>query len=265
VVWLAGTLGVLTPRLTTVQMRALVRLGVILRWVAVAFAGLAGLLGPRVPNLLAEEILAAVIYNGLVMGAAYRATDEALPTVALATTVIDQLFCFTFIGLYNVTPGSHQVAAYVPGLIEAVAFFGVAGAVLSTGIFLAGVLVAQVTGTVLGRGTFDSVGVFGATMIVILIAACLAAVSQVLGRPVDTGVPNRAAVPGPTPPPRPALSGRQHDVLQLLAQGSSNAMIASRLGVSERMVKASVERLLTQLKARNRAEAVATAIRYELL
>ena len=264
-VWQAGTLGVLTPRLNVAQMRALIRLGVILRWVAVAFAGLAGLLGPRVPNLLPAEILAAVIYNGLVMGAAVRAPDEAVPQIALVTTVVDQLFCFTFLGLYNVGPDSQQVAAYVPGMIEAVAFFGVAGAVLSAGMFLTGVVVAQGTVTVLGRGPFDSVGIFGATMIVILIGTCLAAVSQVVGETADGAVSGEGIVHTTAAPLRPGLSGQEQDVLHMLAEGCSNAMIASRLGLSERRVKACVERLLTQLKARNRAEAVAYAIRTGLL
>jgi DNA-binding NarL/FixJ family response regulator len=246
-------------------MRALIRLGVILRWVAVAFAGLAGLLGPRVPHLLTAEILAAVVYNGMVMGAAFRAPDEALPRVALVTTVIDQLFCFTFIGLYNVMPDSHQIAAYIPATIEAVAFFGVAGAVLSSGIFVTGLLVVEATGAVLWRGAFDSMGVFGATMIIILIAACLAAVGHVLAHAAGDAVPDGAAAPSPATLSRPQLSGRQQEVLRLVAQGCSNAMIAGRLGVSERMVKASLERLLTQLKARNRAEAVAAAIHHELL
>jgi DNA-binding CsgD family transcriptional regulator len=265
VVWQAGTLGVLTPRLNVPQMRALIRLGVILRWVAVAFAGLAGLLGPRVPNLLPAEILAAVIYNGLVMGAAIRAPDEAVPQIALVTTLIDQLFCFTFLGLYNVAPDSRQVAAYVPGMIEAVAFFGAAGAVLSSGIFLTGVVVVQGTVAVLMRGPFDSEGIFGATMIVILIGTCLAAVGQVVGNAADDAVRSEGTVHRTAPPLRPGLSGQEQDVLQMLAEGCSNAMIASRLGLSERRVKACVERLLTQLKARNRAEAVASAIRTGLL
>jgi DNA-binding CsgD family transcriptional regulator len=261
--WLTGTFLVLTPRVTVRQMRALIRLGVILRWVALAFAGLAGLLTSRPPNMLGAEILAAVVYNGLVSGAAVRASKEALPTVALVTTIIDQLFCFTFIGLYNVVPGGHQVAAYVPAMIEAVAFFGAVGAVLSTSIFLIGVVVAQATLVGLGRGPFDSLGVFASTMIVILIGACLAAVTEVLEHSAGAEAPRAEAVRRPDAPPR--LTGRQQDVLRLVAEGCSNAMIASRLGLSERTVKACLERLLTEVKARNRAEAVAAAIRSGLL
>lgn len=247
-------------------MRALIRLGVILRWVSVAFAGLAGLLFPRVPRMLTAEILLAVVYNGLVMRAAARASDDALPAVALVTTVIDQLFCFTFIGLYNVMPESHQVAAYVPGMIEAVAFFRTGGAVLSVGIFLTGVVLVEAAGAVLGLARFDPVSVFGATMIVILIGGCLAAVSQVLEGAAAEKVPKARPVnSNGSAPSQPSLSHQQQEVLRLVAQGCSNSMIASQLGMSERTVKACLERLLGQLRARNRAEAVAAAIRGGLL
>lgn len=263
--WLTGAFLDLPPRLTARQMRALVRFGVILRWIALAFAGLAGLLGPRPPDLLAAEILAAVIYNGLLTGVAVRASDEALRGVALVTTIIDQLFCLTFIGLYNIVPGGHQVAAYVPGMIEAVAFFGAAGAALSTGIFVTGIAVAQASAAVIGRGPFDSMGVFASTMIVVLIGICLGGVSEVLARSAGEDAPRHGIVWSPAVPPRPQLSRREHDVLRLVAEGCSNATIATRLGVSERAVKTCLERLLTQVKARNRAEAVAAAIRNGLL
>src|SRR5881398_1328267 len=38
-----------TPRVNPVQVRRLLRLGIILRWVAIAFAGLAGVLVPKPP------------------------------------------------------------------------------------------------------------------------------------------------------------------------------------------------------------------------
>ena len=241
------------------------RVGIILRWVAVAFAGLAGLLAPRTPQFLTGEILAAVVYNGVVMATLKRTPDTALPTLALVTTTIDQLFCFVFIGLYNVVPDGHQVAAYFPAMIEAVTFFGLAGAVLSTGFFFGALILVQATGVVLGRGAFDGVGVFGATMIVTLIGACLAGVSQALGHPTHDSARDPTSAATPIRASWPELSKCEHEVLRLLAEGCSNAAIASRLGVSERTIKATLERLLSRLKARNRAEAVAAASRLQLL
>jgi DNA-binding CsgD family transcriptional regulator len=263
--WLADAFPELTPRLDSDQIRAVMRVGINLRWFAVAYAGLAGLLSPRAPQFLTEEILVAVLYNGLVMGTLKRTPDRALPTLALATTVIDQLFCFTFLGLYNVLPGGHQVAAYVPAMIEAVALFGLAGAVLSSGFFFGAIVLVQWAGVALGRGTFDGVGVFGTTMIVILIGACLVGVSQALRHSVDASAPNANSATSVPVSSWPELSGREQEVLRLLAQGCSNAAIATSLGVSERTIKATLERLLARLKARNRAEAVAAAARLQLL
>ncbi len=263
--WLADTFPELRPRLAPDQIRAVMRVGIVLRWVAVAFAGLAGLLSPRAPQFLTEEILVAVVYNAVVIGITKRASDNAVPTVALVTTVIDQLFCFTFIGLYNVLPGGHQVAAYIPAMIEAVTLFGLAGAVLSSGFFFGAIVLVQSAGVVLGWGAFDGVGVFGTTMIVILIGACLAGVNQALRHAVDDSAAHASSAAGLAAASWPELSGREREVLRLLAQGCSNAVIATRLGVSERTIKATLERLLARLKARNRAEAVAAAARLQLL
>src|SRR5260370_21051117 len=158
-----------------------------------------------------------------------RAPDEAVPQIALVTTVVDQLFCFAFPGRYKVGPASQQVAAYVTGMIEAVAFFGLAGAVLSVGIFLTGIVAAEGTVTVLGRGHFDSGGIFGSTMIVILIGTCLAAVSQVLSKASVDAVPREDAVHRTAVPLRSGLSGQEQDVLKMLAEGCSHALLASRL------------------------------------
>lgn len=60
-------------------------------------------------------------------------------------------------------------------------------------------------------------------------------------------------------PPRQAvmLTGREREVLGLLAQGMSNLQIANKIVVSESTVKAHVKSILRKLGATNRAEAVA--------
>jgi DNA-binding NarL/FixJ family response regulator len=57
----------------------------------------------------------------------------------------------------------------------------------------------------------------------------------------------------------PHLSGREQDVLRLLAQGRSNRAIARQLGLSEATVKGHVSRLLDKLNASSRLEAVVRA------
>ena len=57
------------------------------------------------------------------------------------------------------------------------------------------------------------------------------------------------------------LTGRELDVLRLLAQGWTNARIAEELGVSERTVKFHMENLLGKLGVDSRTEAVVEGIR----
>jgi LuxR family transcriptional regulator, regulator of acetate metabolism len=74
--------------------------------------------------------------------------------------------------------------------------------------------------------------------------------------------------PAATPPasatsgPLALLTSREHEVLRLLAEGASNASIASRLVISEATVKSHVRHILRKLRAANRTEAV---IRYQIL
>jgi DNA-binding NarL/FixJ family response regulator len=63
----------------------------------------------------------------------------------------------------------------------------------------------------------------------------------------------------------PALSGREREVLALLAEGLANKAIAPRLGISEHTVKAHVAAIFEKLGAGTRAEAVVTAARLGLL
>jgi DNA-binding NarL/FixJ family response regulator len=56
-----------------------------------------------------------------------------------------------------------------------------------------------------------------------------------------------------------SLTGREKEVLELLAQGMGNMQIAHRLYVSEGAVKAHVSRLLTKLSCTNRVQAAILA------
>lgn len=246
----------LSPRVNPVQVRRLLRLGIILRWVAIAFAGLAGVLTPKPPPLLFYLMVAALIYNLAVMVAAGQATEAGAQRLAIATTVVDQFFDLGFITIYaGSLPNGDQVAPYVPGLIEAVAYFGVAGAILSVAIFFAYLALLDAGSLYVGHAPVSFGWVLGATLIVALIAVTLVPVMRILTAPVE------AAELAPTL----RLSRRETDVLRLVAEGYSNTMIASRLNLSDNTVKSYVESLLTHLNARNRAEAVAAASRLKLI
>jgi two-component system NarL family response regulator len=62
--------------------------------------------------------------------------------------------------------------------------------------------------------------------------------------------------------PLAALSARERDVLELLAEGLRNREIAERLVIGEATVKTHVRHVLEKLRFRNRAEAAAFAARH---
>jgi len=259
-------------QLSLPRARRLAHLGVVLRWVAIGCAGLAGLMLTRPPSLLWYEVLAALVYNGLVMFWLRRTSDAGLPRFLLVITAVDQIFDFVFIAIYGSSvPDGAQVAPYFVGLIEAVAYFGTVGAVLSVSMFVAGLVLLQaisfsVSGVFLGEFSF-----IGSAMIVALGAVILASVNQVMMGPLPESKPEvKPAISEPNgardvAAPAIRLSKRQQDVLQLVAEGYSNTMIASRLRLSDNTVKSYVEDLLNHLNARNRAEAVAAASRLHLI
>ena len=73
------------------------------------------------------------------------------------------------------------------------------------------------------------------------------------------------AMPVHDEPAGVSLSPRQAEVLALIAEGLTNNEIGTRLGITERTVKAYAQELYTKLGVRNRASAVAEAIDAGLL
>ncbi|MCX4626898.1 LuxR C-terminal-related transcriptional regulator [Streptomyces sp. NBC_01443] len=76
------------------------------------------------------------------------------------------------------------------------------------------------------------------------------------------------AAPGPrsaAPPDAPRLTARQTAVLTLMAEGHGNAVIARTLSCSEHTIKNVIYELMSRLQARNRAHAVACAVRHSLI
>ncbi len=67
--------------------------------------------------------------------------------------------------------------------------------------------------------------------------------------------------PGPPGPPGAGITGRELDVLRLLAAGESNAEIARQLGISVHTVERHVSNLYRKIGARGRADATAFALR----
>ena len=93
-------------------------------------------------------------------------------------------------------------------------------------------------------------------------------VTAIVGAPADAA-PTEPMVVGRTdgdpPPGRTGLSPREIEVLTHIADGCSNADIATSLTISEATVKSHVNHLLTKLGARDRAHAVSHAFQLGLL
>jgi DNA-binding NarL/FixJ family response regulator len=68
-----------------------------------------------------------------------------------------------------------------------------------------------------------------------------------------------AATPRAPAPGLGNLTGREHEVLLLIAQGLSNAEIGARLYLSETTIKTHVGRVLSKLQLRDRVQAVVLA------
>ena len=68
-----------------------------------------------------------------------------------------------------------------------------------------------------------------------------------------------------TEPINEPLTGREHEVLQLLAQGLTNKAIAHELGITDHTVKFHVNAIMTKVGAQSRTEAVVRATRAGLI
>ena len=84
---------------------------------------------------------------------------------------------------------------------------------------------------------------------------------------LSPGVANTvlAHLEAPGPAPEQILSGRELEVLELMAQGAPNKQIAARLEIAERTVKAHVTNIFNKIGAGSRAEAVAIGLKQGLI
>jgi DNA-binding NarL/FixJ family response regulator len=91
-----------------------------------------------------------------------------------------------------------------------------------------------------------------------------------LSRAVDAAAESEtfidpAAVPRGQSRVAPTVTKRQRQILQLFADGNSTTQSAKSLGLSEETVRTHTKSLLARLDARNRAHAVAIALRNSLI
>jgi DNA-binding NarL/FixJ family response regulator len=88
-----------------------------------------------------------------------------------------------------------------------------------------------------------------------------------LRRAVAAAISDKRFVDGDVPPKgsRGAITKRQREILQLLADGESTTVAARQLGLSEETVKTHIKSTLQRLEAKNRSHAVAIGLRESLI
>jgi DNA-binding NarL/FixJ family response regulator len=93
------------------------------------------------------------------------------------------------------------------------------------------------------------------------------AAAELLMRAVNAALSQESFVDPAVPPAgsRGKLTRRQREILQLLANGESTTAASRELGLSEETVKTHTKNALGRLGARNRAHAVAVALRESLI
>ena len=80
-------------------------------------------------------------------------------------------------------------------------------------------------------------------------------------RHMNPGIVIRPRPPGVAAPDAEPMTGREREVLSLVAEGFSNKLVAAELGIGERTVKNHLTSIMTKLRAADRTHAVVTAVR----
>jgi DNA-binding CsgD family transcriptional regulator len=272
------------PRLNAVTLRRLAWLGTVVRWPGLLFAAILSLEVKPISGIgLALILIWVATYNAWGMIQISRADDASILRIGRALTLLDTISYFLVLFVFGGVGASTSIyAAYILLIVWMVAYDGAEGAMLCVGIFVLGMIALHAAlQAFLGR-PFDGPDVLYWSLIMVVAGAILAAYDRIviggvlpqgtaLGQdgsslPATPVIVRALATPvtsGSVPAVR--LSPREQEVLELVAEGYSNAMIATRLHLSENTVKTYVENLLNRLNARNRAEAVAAASRQNLI
>jgi DNA-binding CsgD family transcriptional regulator len=243
---------------------------------------------PRYTLPLIVLFIWVTLYNTWAMISIPRLDERVILRVGRALTVIDTVSYFALLAIFSgVTAANPPIYAfYVLLIVWMVAYDGAEGAMLSLGLFVIGVIALQGVRVAFFHMPFNGMEVLLWSLIMAFAAAGIAAFDRVVlgaelsatagSTPNGAAPANGSALNGSTREAAVAthagksevevkLSRREQEVLQLVSEGYSNAMIANRLHLSENTIKTYVETLLSRLHARNRAEAVAAASRQNLI
>jgi DNA-binding CsgD family transcriptional regulator len=272
------------PRLNASSIRQLARLGTVVRWPGLVFAAVLSLVvPPKAPILLALVLLWVAAYNSWGLLAIPRAGDDAVLRIGRGLVLLDTLSYFLVLTAFGGVGASTSIyATYILLIVWMVAYDGAEGGALVVSIFVLGMVALHASLTAFFHQDFNGQDVLLWSLIMAIAGAILAAFDRIViaGAQAAPPVPAAQSTPpvagaaeyhrtellsGNQPPPAVRLSPREQQVLRLVSEGCSNAMIAARLHLSENTVKTHVESLLNRFGARNRAEVVAAASRQRLI
>lgn len=257
--------GIPPRRLTASQIQRNLTFAVTMRWATAALGAMVGLiLRPLPVQPFAALIILVAIYNASVAVAIRQADDAGCRRIARVTWFADQFFAFAAVAIFSGWP--QGAVPYLFVTLEAVFYEGLVGGVISTAVFA-----VLETGFQFGRQAFVGTAVAWPELITFiavvgLMAAAFIGISNILlTREAPVSETNGHKPINGELPTGIRLTRRELEIVQLMASGYSNAMIASRLHLSESTIKSYVEVLLGRLNVRNRTEAVAAASRLKLL
>ena len=80
-------------------------------------------------------------------------------------------------------------------------------------------------------------------------------------RHINAGIVIRPRSPDVAAPDAEPMTGREREVLSLVAEGFSNKLVAAELGIGERTVKNRLTSIMMKLRAADRTHAVVAAVR----
>jgi DNA-binding CsgD family transcriptional regulator len=268
------------PRLGPASIRQLAKLMTTLHWPAIVFGGVLGIvIPPRLPIALALLLVWVAVYNAWGVLVIPRASDKDILRIGRALILLDIVSFFSLIAVFGGVGGISSVyTSYLLLMVWMVAYDGAEGAFLAVALFVIGMIALQAVLATFFGVPFNGRDVLLWSLIMAVGGAILAAFDRIMltgvipaelaAPPNGTSVRAGPAAPATGAPPGDPgvrLTAREQEVLRLVSQGYSNSMIANRLHLSENTVKTYVESLLSRLNARNRAEAVATASRQNLI
>jgi DNA-binding CsgD family transcriptional regulator len=202
---------------------------------------------------------------------------------SITSLVVDTLAAWGIILLFAYDFYTSAYASFVYIVIEAAIRFGLIGSTCSVVVFVAGLYGAYSFRDVVYGVRFSTSGYVFWTAVMLLVGMSLGFITNEWERQrrkseklMKDSIILSLTSPEPTPEPDQAhvvnipvdglmesLSDRENEILGLIASGKSNLEIAGILGIKEKTVKNSINRIYSKLNIKSRYEAIILTLRHK--